>query len=113
MTHDSPYEVVLLVASWALLVTFSSLVVRRDERRLDDEQLERAWPSASRDNALIGLSLLGSPLLGLIAVALHFARTRRFRPLGILQGLAWTLGILVLNLLVITALAWAFGLPLD
>lgn len=111
--HDSPYEVVLLVASWALLVTLSSLVVRRDERKLDETQLERAWPPASRDNALIGLSLLGSPILGLFAVAYHFARTRRFRPLGILLGLGWSAGILAINVVSMTALAWMLGLPLD
>ncbi|AKV01805.1 hypothetical protein AKJ09_08468 [Labilithrix luteola] len=111
--HDSPYEVVLLVASWALLVTLSSLVVRRDERKLDEAQLERAWTPASRDNALIGLSLLGSPLLGLFAVAYHFARTRRFRPVGLLQGLGWSIGILAINVVSMTGLAWLFDLPLE
>ncbi|MEA2751074.1 MAG: hypothetical protein QOI41_5217, partial [Myxococcales bacterium] len=70
MNHEqpeNPYEVLILVASFAVVVTASALVVRFDERRLDEERLERAWPPASRDNAIIGLSLLGAPLVGLFA----------------------------------------------
>ena len=118
---ESPWEVVVMVASCAILVTASVFVVKRDERRLDEERLERAWPPSSRDNALIGLALLGAPILGLFGVVFHFFRTRskamwppwRWSPLGFVLGLGWALGIMVLNALVVTALAWAFDLPLE
>ncbi len=121
MRNESPYEVVLLVASCTVLVTASVLVVRFDERRLSEERLERAWPPASRVNALIGLALLAAPILGLFAVWFHFFRTRsralwppwRWSPVGFLLGLVWVLAILVVNAAVVMSLAWAFGLPLD
>jgi hypothetical protein len=106
------------------------LVVRRDERRLQraadagdadaEERLERAWPPPSRDNALIGLAMLGAPLIGLFAVWLHFFRTRSRRgwlPVRLIArvgvGLLWVLLILVVNAAVVTALAYALGVPLD
>jgi len=118
---ESPYEVVVLVVSCAVLVTGSVLVVKRDERRLDEERLARAWPPASRDNALIGLALLAAPLLGLLAVVFHFFRTRsealwppwKWSPRGALLGLAWVALIVFVNAVVVTGLAWALGLPLD
>ncbi len=108
-----PLEVVVLVFSLAVLVTLMVFVVKRDERRLDDESLERAWPETSRDSALIGLSLLGSPILGLFAVMWHFWRTRRWHPKGLALGLGASVLILVVNALLVTALAWALGMPLD
>ena len=110
---ESPLEVLILVASIAMLVTLMVVVVRRDEKRLDDEALERAWPETSRDSALIGLSLLGSPLLGLFGVFWHFWRTRRWRPKGFLLGIVFAAAILLVDVVAITALAWALGLPLD
>ncbi|MCL2726066.1 MAG: hypothetical protein FWD69_16695 [Polyangiaceae bacterium] len=110
---ESPYEVVLLLASWIELVAVSVIVVRLDEKRLDEDALARAWPPSSRDNALIGLPFLGSPILGLFAVWLHFARTRRFSLKGMGYGTAWVIGILISNVLLTTALAWALDLPLD
>jgi hypothetical protein len=119
--QESPYEVVLLVVSCAVLVTASVLVVRFDERRLSEERLERAWSPASRDNALIGLALLAAPLLGLFAVWLHFFRTRsramwppwRWSPAGFFLGLAAVVGIVILNAAIVMALAYALGMPLD
>lgn len=119
--QESPYEVVLLVASCAVLVTVSVLVVKLDERRLDEERLERAWPPTSRDNALIGLALLAAPLLGLFAVWFHFFRTRsralwppwRWSPKGFFLGIAAVLLIMTANAAVVLALAYALGLPLD
>ena len=116
MTHppkDSPYEVVVMVASLLVLMTAASLVVRFDEKRLSEEQLERAWPPSSRDNALIGLSFLGAPLIGLLAVWFLFFRTRSWSPKGFFLGFAWVAAILLVNTVVVLGLSVAFGLPLD
>jgi hypothetical protein len=110
---ESPLEVVVLVFSVTVLVVLMNVVVRRDERRLDEESLERAWPPSSRDSALIGLSLLGSPIIGLLAVWFHFWRTRRWHPKGFLLGGGFAIGILLVNVLLVTALALVLGLPLD
>lgn len=118
MPAESPYEVVVLVASWVFVTAACSIVVRFDERRLDEASLERAWPPASRDSALIGLALLGSPLLALFGVVFHFTRTRRGREayrvlVGFGLGVACVLGILLGNAAVVIGLATAFGLPLE
>lgn len=119
--RESPYEVVILVASLVVVMTASVLVVRWDERRLDEERLERAWPPASRDNALIGLSMLGAPIVGLFAVWFHFFRTRSramwppwcWSAKGFFLGLAAVLVVLIANATVVLTLAYALGLPLD
>jgi hypothetical protein len=121
MTRESPFEVVVLIVSLVVLITTSSLIVRRDERRLTEEQLERAWPPSSRDNALIGLAFLGAPILGLFGVWFHFFRTRsaalwppwRWSIRGLLLGVAWVVAVLVANAVIVTALAAALGLPLE
>lgn len=110
---DDPYEVVVMVASLLTLMTAASLVVRLDERRLSEEQLERAWPPSSRDNALIGLSFLGAPLIGLLAVWFHFFRTRAWSPKGFFLGLAWVIAIMIVNAIVVLGLSFALGLPLE
>jgi hypothetical protein len=119
--QESPWEVVIMIASAATLITLSSLVVRFDERRLGEERLERAWPPASRDNALIGLGMLLSPLLTLVGVWFHFFRTRsralwppsRWSPRGWLLGLACVIGILIVNAIVVLSIAAMAGLDLE
>lgn len=121
----------LLVASCTVVVTVSSLIVRYDERRLQRaaesgdvravQRLERAWPPASRDGAVIGLALLASPLIGVCAVFFHFFRTRSravlrpwtWSPWGFALGLLAALAVLVANAAVVVTLAYAFGIPLD
>lgn len=109
--HDPPSEVVLLVVSWIVLTALGVVAVRLDERRLDPDALARAWPETSRDSALIGLPLLASPLLGLFAVALHFWRTRRFHPRGLVLGIAVAALVLTVDVVVVTALAWLLDVP--
>lgn len=118
MVPENPYEIVLLVVSWIALVWSMVIVVKWDERRLDDEALERAWPPAGRDSAIIGLSLLGSPLLGLFALFFHFFRTRSralwpptawsLKGLGL--GVAAICLVFAFYVLVAVAVAWMLGL---
>ncbi len=118
---DDPSEVIILVLSLVVLMTASSLVVRLDERRLDEERLERAWPATSRDNALIGLAFLASPVLALFAVWFHFFRTRskalwppwRWSPKGFLLGIAGVLVVLVVHVAIVLSVAYALGMPLE
>ena len=68
---------------------FGVIVV--DERRLskrEDPRLERAWPPAGRDSAIVGF--------GVVAVPLHFIRTRRSL-LGAALGIGWTLAVLLVE----------------
>jgi hypothetical protein len=102
-------EVIVLVASWAVSTALCFAVIVRDERRLDDETLARAWPPPSRDCAIIGL--------GLFAVPFHFIKTRsrsmwpwRWSPRGLALGVAWTLVVLIGNVAVVLALDLALGL---
>ena len=118
---DSPWIVVIIVVSCTVIVTLSELVVRFDERRLSEERLERAWSPPSRDNALIGMTLLVTPLLGLFAVWFHFFRTRstalwppwRWSWRGLLLGLLAVLGILVIDEVVLLALSSAVGFEIE
>lgn len=118
---DDPREVVILVLSLVVLMAASSLVVRLDERRLDEERLERAWPATSRDNALIGLAFLASPLLALLGVWFHFFRTRsralwppwRWSPKGFLLGLAAVVAVLLVHAAIVLSVAYALGMPLE
>jgi hypothetical protein len=120
-----------MVASAAVVMIVSSVIVRYDERRLQraadrgepgaEERLERAWPAPSRDNSLIGLPLLASPLLAVVGVWFHFLRTRSrspwlpwlWSPTGFLLGLAAALVVMSANVAVVVALAMAFGIPLE
>lgn len=119
--QDSPWEVVIMIASAATLITLSSLVVRFDERRMSEERLERAWPPAGRDNAIIGLGMLLSPLVPLLAVWFHFFRTRspalwppwKWSPRGWLLGLLCVVAILAVNVMVVLGIAAAVGLDVE
>ena len=119
--QESPWEVVIMIASATTLITLSSLVVRFDERRLGEDRLERAWPPAGRDNAIIGLGMLLSPLVPLLAVWFHFFRTRstalwppwRWSARGWLLGLACVVAIMAVNVAVVLAIAVVAGMELE
>lgn len=116
-----PAFVVLLVAWMTIIIAGSLFVVRRDEKRLDEEHMERAWPATSRDSALFGMSFFLSPLVGLLGVWFHFFRTRsralwppwRWSPKGFALGVLWALAVAGVDLLVIYGLAYALGFPLE
>ena len=86
-----------LGVSWVVTTALEFLVVVFDERRLRGERLERAWPSQSRDAAIVAF--------GPLALLVHFARTRgHVRSVRGVAGLAWgvllgTLAVLAVVLL--------------
>lgn len=116
-----PAFVCLLVAWMTAIIVASLFVVRRDEKRLDEDQLERAWPETSRDNALFGLSFFFSPLAGPLGVWFHFFRTRsvalwppwRWSPKGFGLGVVWAGAVVVFGLAAMYGVAFAVGFPLD
>jgi hypothetical protein len=64
----------------ALGIVLPAWIVKRDERRLSDKQLERAWPPATFWCAVV--------TFGLICLPIHFWRTRR-SVTGLGLGLIW------------------------
>jgi hypothetical protein len=107
-------EALEILLSWAITTALLFVVVLTDEKRMSEERLEEAWPRASRDLFLVWL--------GVLALPFHFARTRgRFfsfaRHLGWWKGFAMGLVASVvvglINAAIVTAFAYAAGLPLD
>lgn len=102
--------------SWAVTTTLLFLIVLTDERRMSEERLEEAWPPATRTLVLVWL--------GLLALPFHFARTRgRFFTTDLHRFASWwmwfIIGLLAAVLValvdtaVVTAFAFAAGLPID
>lgn len=109
-------QAVEILLSWAVTTTLLFLVVLTDEKRMSEERLENAWPVASRDLFIVWL--------GILALPFHFARTRgRFFTLRLRRHLGWWKGLamglvaaVVVGLVdaaIMTAFAYAAGLPLD
>lgn len=103
--NESLLLATVIVVDMAVTSLAGQLLVRRDERRLDEARLERAWPPVTRDMVL-GLGvLLGGPIVVPFGVFVHYARTRRSL-LGALLGLAFAV------LTILPALAVDFGVDL-
>jgi hypothetical protein len=81
-------ELVELVISFTVGVVGSAVVIVLDERRLSGAELERAWPTTSRNVAIYAFSP--------ICVFLHFVRTRRDLR-GSDFGLLWLAAIVLLD----------------
>ena len=105
-------EVVELIASWSVSTSLIFGIILLDELLMSEARLERAWPPASRNAAIIAF--------GPIALLVHFARTlghfRSLRgvlgiPIGLLVGIAAAVGVAFVNALALSALA-ALGMPL-
>ncbi|HEY2370415.1 MAG TPA: hypothetical protein VGH87_28660 [Polyangiaceae bacterium] len=79
---ESIVEVVAILVSAAVSWTVSAWIIKRDEKKLDDAMLARAYAPAT---------LIASVFLfQQIAVLVHFIRTRRsFK--GFFLGLAWAI----------------------
>lgn len=89
-------EIRELVVSWVVTTALCFAVVIAHERRMSAERLERAWPPASRDAAIVAF--------GPLALPFHFAKTLgHFRSalgvLGILGGFAVGLAVAALVVL--------------
>jgi hypothetical protein len=80
-----------ILVPWAIITLVLLTLVGWDEKRLDDEQLARAWPPSTRTLALV--------YFGMISLPIHFWRTRRTF-VGTLLGLGWTLALLGLDWLI-------------
>ena len=105
-----------ILLSWGITTALLFVVVLTDERRMSEERLENAWPVASRNLFIVWL--------GILALPFHFARTRgRFFTLSPMTHLRWWLGLLMglaaatvvalIDAAIMTAFAWAAGLPID
>jgi hypothetical protein len=70
-------EVVEIIVAWIGLPSLAYRLVLWDESRLRGERLERAWPRKSRVAAVVGLSIVFWPMASLVALIIHFGRTRR------------------------------------
>lgn len=96
-------EVLMLVLSWAITTALTFAVVIVDERRMSAERLERAWPPASRDAAIVAF--------GPLALPVHFMKTR-----GHLRSARGLLGLvlgLVMGLVALFLVAIVSGLVLE
>lgn len=105
-------HVIELVISWIVTTALTFLVVIVDERRMSHERLERAWPEASRDAAIIAF--------GVLALPIHFMKTRtHFRsargllglPLGLVLGVVAIVVIAFVGGLIVTVIDWVLGIP--
>jgi hypothetical protein len=84
-------DVAEILLPWAIVTLALFAFFDWDESRLTPEQLERAWPSATRTLAIVYFGALGVPVL------VHFWRTRR-TGLGVLLGLVAAVSVFGLNL---------------
>lgn len=75
------------ITSWVVSV----LVIKRDEKKLSEEMLLRAYPPAT-----LGSSVF---LFQQLAVLVHFIRTRR-SVRGFFLGIAWTVAAFVPSILI-------------
>ena len=93
-------EILLFTLSFALGIAVPALIVRRDLARLQGDRLARAWPDASLWSAVV--------VFGPLCVPIHFMRTRRSL-WGVMLGLLWLAGAVLLITLPVEALAAIFG----
>ena len=105
-------QIIELLLSWIVTNAFAFAVVIVDTRRLGEERLERAWPPASRDAAIVAF--------GLLALPFHFAKTRGTwtsargiagRLLGFKLGLVIAVVVAIASSLVIGGIEWLLGIP--
>jgi hypothetical protein len=90
---ESIVEVVAILVSAGVSWTASAWIIKRDEKKLGDAMLARAYPPAT---------LIASVFLfQQIAVLVHFIRTRRSIK-GFFLGLGWTIAAFVPSIILDT-----------
>jgi hypothetical protein len=101
----------LEIIDTAIEIVVSMLALRFlfawDEKRMTDEQRERAWPASTR--GMVVCSVLWFPLW-LFGVPLHFIRTRR-NLRGVTEGLVALTALFVVLEAVAFAVAFLGGAP--
>ena len=102
-------DILALIVPWTTMTASVLALLGRDERRLSYDQRARAWPLAARLNAVVGLGLMASPL-HLLALPIHFARTRR-TVRGALVGVAQAIGVFAIGFITALAIDTAPDLP--
>jgi hypothetical protein len=85
----------------SLVVTTAAIfaLILWDEKRLDPERRERAWPPASRASAIVVFSILCIPV--------HFWRTRRSL-WGVLLGFFWAFVVAEVSDVVVSLIEMVF-----
>jgi hypothetical protein len=90
-------DVAEILVPWAVVTLALFTLFAWDESRLTTEQLDRAWPPATKTLAVVYFGALGVPVL------VHFWRTRR-SVTGVLAGLVAGVLAFGLNLAVAVAI---------
>jgi hypothetical protein len=101
-------DVALVQTGVVIVLTMiaAQLLFRWDERRMTEEQRERAWPPASR--GMVVCAPLWFFPLWLVGIPLHFLRTRRSLR-GIGEALFWTAAMFMLLTAIGVVFELAFG----
>ena len=86
--------------SFVLGILVPEAIVRHDVEQLRGDCLARSWPDSSLWSAVV--------VFGPLCVPIHFMRTRRSL-WGVMLGLLWLAGAVLLITLPVEALAGIFG----
>jgi hypothetical protein len=107
-------EIIVLLAFWLVTTAMMFAIVMGDERDLTAEELERAWPPASRAAAIVAF--------GPFALPVHFAKTRGdfksvrgalLRFFGLALGVGCAVGMLTVASFVVPLLLALFGIDVE
>lgn len=88
-------ELAQVVAMMIVSPVAVAAIVRIDERRLNADQLARAWPPASRGATVFGAWQF-VPIYGCVGLIVHFTKTR-WSLGGLGLGVLWAVVLYALN----------------
>jgi hypothetical protein len=89
---NEDWQVVEAGVEIVVMMIAAKLLFAWDEKRMTEQQRERAWPDASRGT--VECSPLFFPLW-LVGIPLHFLRTRR-NLRGVIEAIVWTAAMFLL-----------------